>query len=122
MVTLCSQPCQSLSHFFILILGRHGVCPDQVRRVGMTGRWLGVVAGEWGQVGWSMMRLILRRSMPSSRAMARWLRLHGARPVPPVPPLVHQLDRVVRCAPHSVPVGAHGLPGWLSVWRVVRFG
>jgi hypothetical protein len=23
---------------------------------------------------WSMMRLILRRSMPSSRAMARWLR------------------------------------------------
>jgi hypothetical protein len=25
-------------------------------------------------VGWSMMRLILRRSMPRLRAMARWLR------------------------------------------------
>lgn len=45
MVTLCPPPCQSLSHFFILILGRHGVCPDQIRRVGLgrgraPGRWI----------------------------------------------------------------------------------
>jgi hypothetical protein len=48
-------------------------------------------------VGWSMMRLILRRSMPRSRAIARWLR-----------PAVCQARTA--CSTAGVPVGTSGAP------------
>src|ERR1039458_5884698 len=64
-------------------------------------RWLaGCRGGGVGQVGWSMMRLILRRSMPSSRAMARWLR--------PASCQAHTVCSTVWCT---------GWHGWCTVLR-----